>query len=307
MRNETMETDSAEVIPFDRSLVPGTQEATRPVSPFPDDSPLYFPVESRSVRVDDADGLPQSASGFKAIVRTDTNQVLGIHGRSYKVVPNEPLFRGFDEALQASDLDLSGLAIEDHVNYGGRRVIRNYRFPTVTAEPRIGDIVELRISVINSFDSGNAFTAQVGGMRLWCLNGAVSLQGTSSVYGRHTSGFDNNRALTKINKAIERYLVAATDWSEWSQRELTSLQVQTALEAFPDLNPTLLKRLEQAWTIESDHAGNTVWALYNAATRWSTHTPVRPSSEPNRASIVMDRERRVRQFMHSRAFKKLVA
>ena len=67
------------------------------------------------------------------------------------------------------------------------------------------------------------------------------------------------------------------------------------------------ERLEQAWTIESNNAGSTVWALYNAATRWSTHTPVRQSSEPNRASIVLDRERRVRQFMHSRAFKKLAA
>ncbi len=304
-----METSNAKVIPFDRSLVTvqGTEEAICPVSPFLDDSPLYFPVESRSVCVNDAEGLPRSASGYQAIVRTDTNVVLGIHGRAYKVVPNEPLFRGFDEALQTSDLDLSGLQIEDHVNYGGRRVIRNYRFPTITAEPRIGDIVELRISVINSFDSGNAFAAQVGGMRLWCLNGAVSLQGSTSVYGRHTSGFDNARALTKINEAIERYLVAALDWSEWSQRELTPLQAQTALEAFPDLNPTLLQRLEQAWTIESNNAGSTVWALYNAATRWSTHTPVRQSSEPNRASIVLDRERRVRQFMHSSAFKKLAA
>lgn len=304
-----METINADIIPFDHSLatVHGTEEAARPLSPFLDDSPLYFPVESRSVCVNDAEGLPRSAPGYQAIVRTDTNAVLGIHGRAYKVVPNEPLFRGFDEALQTSDLDLSGLKIEDHVNYGGRRVIRNYCFPTITTEPRINDIVELRISVINSFDSGNAFAAQVGGMRLWCLNGAVSLQGSASVYGRHTSGFDNARALTKINEAIERYLVAALDWSEWSQRELTPLQAQTAFEAFPDLNPTLLQRLEQAWTIESNNAGNTVWALYNAATRWSTHAPVRQSSEPNRASIVLDRERRVRQFMHSRVFKKLAA
>jgi len=304
-----MEISNADIIPFDHSLATahGKEEAARPVSPFPDDSPLYFPVESRLVCVNDAEGLPQSASGYQAIVRTDTNAVLGIHGRAYKVVPNEPLFRGFDEALQTSDLELSGLKIEDHVNYGGRRVIRNYCFPTITAEPRIGDIVELRILVINSFDSGNAFAAQVGGMRLWCLNGAVSLQGSASVYGRHTSGFDNARALTKINEAIERYLVQALDWSEWAQRELTPLQAQTALEAFPDLNPTLLQRLEQAWTIESNNAGSTVWALYNAATRWSTHTPVRQLSEPNRASIVLDRERRVRQFMHSRAFKKLAA
>jgi hypothetical protein len=268
---------------------------------------MYFPVSSRSVCVNDSDGRPQPSADYQAIVRSDTNTVLGIHGRSYKVVPNEPLFRGFDEALRASGLNLSGLVIEDHVNYGGRRVIRNYRFPAITTEPRIGDIVELRVSVINSFDCANAFSAQVGGMRLWCLNGAVSLQGGASVYGRHTSGFDNARALAKINEAVGRYLTASLDWSEWSQREITPLEAQTALKSFPDPNPRLLQRLEQAWATESDHAGNTVWALYNATTRWATHTAVRESSEGNRASIVLDRERRVRHFMNSRAFKKLAA
>lgn len=304
-----METNTAQAIPCARStaLATASELPARTEDPFPATSPLYFPVEARAVCVSDADGRPQSTTGYKAIVRTDTNQVMGIHGRSYKVVPNEPLFRGFDEALRGSALDLRGLQVEDHINYGGRRVIRNYRFPTITTEPRVGDTVELRISVINSFDSGNAFSAQVGGVRLWCLNGAVSLQGVASVYGRHTSGFDNARALSKINEAIERYLLAAMDWSEWSQRELSAPQAQTALEAFPDLNPTLLQRLERAWAIESEHAGSTVWALYNAATRWSTHAPVRDSSAPNRASIVMDRERRVRHFIRSRAFKKLAA
>lgn len=275
--------------------------------PFPVNSPMYFPVEARSVCVHDAGGLPQRTHGYQAIVRADTQEVLGIHSRSYKLVANEPLFRGFDEALRTSDLDLDGLMIDDHVNYNGRRVIRNYRFPAITTEPRIGDIVELRISVVNSFDCVNAFSAQVSGMRLWCLNGAVSLQGATSVYGRHTRGFDTERALAKINEAIERYLVAANDWSEWSQREISVLEAQSALDAFPDMNPTLAKRLEEAWATESAHAGRTVWALYNATTRWATHTPVRDSSTGNRASIVLDRERRVRQFMRSRAFRKLAA
>jgi len=304
-----MQATTATVVPFDR-LLTMDQSAVAPAiaqSLFPASSPMYFPVESRTISVNDQEGLPEKADGFQAIVRTDTNEVLSVQGRNYKVIPNEPLFRGFDDALQSSGMDLSGLQIDDQVNYGGRRVIRHYRFPMITSEPRINDIVQLRISVINSFDSFNAFSAQVSGLRLWCLNGAVSLHGSTSVYGRHTSGFDNTRALSKINEAVERYMTAATDWSEWSERELTETEARTALEAFPDMNPTLLQRLEQAWKVESGHAGSTVWALYNATTRWSTHTQVRKSSEPNRESIVMDRERRVRQFMNGRAFKKLAA
>lgn len=304
-----MESNTATVMPFGRAPDSIRQSSLPKLKgdPFPAHSPMYFPVEARGVSVSDADGSPQSNKRYRAIVRTDTQEVLGIHSRHYKVVPNESLFRAFDEALRTSDLDLQGLAIEDHVNYGGRRVIRNYRFPGITAEPRVGDIVELRISVVNSFDCANAFSAQVGGLRLWCLNGAVSLQRSASVYGRHTSGFDNARALTKINEAIEHYLVTARDWSEWSQRELTRSEVQAALEAFPDLNPKLLQQMEWTWAIESAYAGSTVWALYNATTRWATHGRIREASEANRASIVLDRERRVRQFMRSRAFRKLVA
>jgi hypothetical protein len=303
-----MQTQTASIV----TLPPATDSAERLIqkaagAPFPVRSPIYFPVETRPVSVSDAHGLPQRTGGYQAVVRTDTQEVLGIHSRSYKVVPNEPLFRGFDEALRTSNLNLDGLFIDDHVNYGGRRVIRHYRFPCITTEPRIGDIVELRISVVNSFDRANAFSAQVGGMRLWCLNGAVSLQGAMSVYGRHTAGFDTARALGKINEAIERYLIAASDWSEWSQREITELEARTALAAFPDLNPALETRLGEAWSTESTQAGRTVWSLYNATTRWATHTPVRESSAGNRASIVLDRERRVRQFMQSRAFLRLVA
>lgn len=303
-----MQTQSASIatgLP-DADFVDGTiQKAAG--DPFPVRSPIYFPVETRPVSVADPRGLPQRTGSYQAVVRTDTQELLGIHSRSYKVVPNEPLFRGFDEALRASNLHVDGLIIDDHVNYGGRRAIRHYRFPCITTEPRIGDIVELRISVVNSFDCANAFSAQVGGMRLWCLNGAVSLQGATSVYGRHTAGFDTGRALGKINEAIERYLLAAVDWSEWSQREISEVDARTALAAFPDLNPALESRLEQAWNTESAQAGRTVWSLYNATTRWATHTPVREASAGNRASIVLDRERRVRQFMSSRAFRRLAA
>lgn len=185
-----METQTAPVVRFAHAADPARALHIETGSPFPVTSPMYFPVASRSICVADAAGEPQPTNAWQAIVRTDTREVLGIHSKSYKVVPNEPLFRGFDEALRTSDLDLQGLVVEDHVNYGGRRVVRNYRFPAITAEPRVGDIVELRISVVNSFDCANAFSAQVGGMRLWCLNGAVSLQGATSVYGRHTAGFD---------------------------------------------------------------------------------------------------------------------
>ena len=66
-------------------------------------------------------------------------------------------------------------------------------------------------------------------------------------------------------------------------------------------------RLDEAWAVEAQLAGQTVWGLYNALTRWSTHAPVRVASEANRAAVVLNRESLVRRALASPAFQRLAA
>ena len=89
------------------------------------------------------------------------------------------------------------------------------------------------------------------------------------------------------------------------QYDVAFLEYLKGIESMPDINPRVMARLEDAWSVESGQAGSTVWALYNALTRWSTHAEVRPSAAHNRAAIVLDRESRVDQVIRGQAFRRL--
>ena len=271
---------------------------------FPSNSVAYFPVGLSDINVPGCD-----AGSFQAVVRQDTNKVLGVHRRGYKLIPNREVFTRFEDVLFNSGIDLNGLEVKDQVAQEGRMVVRSYIFPAVTNEPQVGDIVRFALKVTNSYDGGAAFRAIMSGLRLVCTNGmVVPSNKASTVYGRHTSGFSPDRAVSKILFAVDSFLnLWAKQWARWSEREITADAAMAVFQAMPDINQRLLAKLEEAWGIESAQAGTTVWGLYNALTRWSTHAEVRPSSAGNRAAIVLDREAKVDQVIRSPEFARLSA
>lgn len=281
-----------------------TQQQSR-TSPavFPAESPAYFPVSLTEIDVPGFD-----ARGFQAVVRKDTGKVLGIHRRGYHLIPNREIFKRFEDVLASSSINLSGLEVKDAVAQEGRMVVRSYIFQNIHNEPQVGDLVKFVLKVTNSYDGGLAFRAFMSGLRLVCTNGmVVPSDRSSTVYGRHTSGFSPDRAVSKILYAVDSFMHWGKMWQKWSEREVTSDDAKGVFEAFPDINHRLMGRLEDAWSVESSQAGSTVWALYNALTRWSTHAEVKPSAAGNRAAIVLDREAKVEQVIRGQAFRRLAA
>jgi uncharacterized protein DUF932 len=223
-----------------------------------------------------------------AVVREDTGDVLGIHRRTYRLVPNREVFEPFEETLLRSGVPIEGLA------YRGRTVVREYIFPHVAFEPQIGDVVEFKLLVVNSYDATNAFRAVMAGRRRLCLNGVGEER---KAHARHTSGFSSERAIDGIRRAMDRYFALDGEWKRWAAREITPETAREVFEAMPEANPRRLARLDEAWAVEAQLAGQTVWGLYNALTRWSTHAPVRAASEANRAAVVLNRESLVRRAL----------
>lgn len=269
---------------------------------FPTTAPAYFPVALRDVVVPGA-----AADAFQAVVREDTNQVLGVHRRGYKLVPNREIFTRFEEVLLHSGVPLDGLSVRDQLAQGGRMVVRNYLFPKITAQPQLGDIVRFALTVTNSYDGGAAFRAFMSGLRLVCTNGMVMPSDKSGiVYARHTAGFSAGRATAKITAAVDAFLHTwSKRWTRWAEREITTEQAGAVFNAMPGINPRRLAALEEAWGIESAQAGASVWGLYNAMTRWATHAEVRASSSGNRAAIVLGREAQVERLLQSPEFTQL--
>ncbi len=273
-------------------------EATHPVCGGTD---IYFPVETRPAEVDG-----REVPGYLAVLRSDTGQVFGFHRADYRLVRNAELFPQFDEALLECGFDLSGMMVSDAIAYGGARTIRTYRLPRERVEVGVGDPVEFELRILNSYDSSVAFSALSAARRLACLNG-MTIGSSFKLYGRHTKGFGVTDLVGKLKAALTLYRQGTEQFMRWGYRRIMDEDVTAVMREIPHMNETLLKKLLGYWAREQQRQGNSLWALYNAATYWATHEGVRRSSSDNIAAIVLEREARVARMVESAAFQRLAA
>ena len=263
---------------------------------------LYFPVESQPIQAydDPTNSVIDGGDGFQAIVRTDTQKILAVHKQDYHLVRNEDIYPKYEDALKRSRLDLTDMRVEDEIAFDGGRSIRTYHFPAHQVE--IGkagsnDMVDLQLRVLNSYDGAYAFKSIVGAYRLICSNGMVIGNKFAETYGKHTTGIDIDKAIRKVNGAVEIFLNNVEMWQGWSSTQITDVEATRIIKALPGINERLEETLFGYWTIEHLKAGRTKWAMFQALTFWSTHATVRGTSKENSSSIILNREGRVRSVL----------
>lgn len=255
-------------------------------------SPLFFPVAEERVMV----GNVQS-SDHKAIVRPDTGEVLAIHGSGYNLTPNEAILTQFVKALETSGLDLSGAVVQAQHSHAGARMFAKVRLPAHQVDIGGGDLVDLQMSVINSYDGWTAFKSIFGGFRLLCSNGMVIGQKMWQGYGRHTQGLDITASAQKLERVGSQYLETASVWEKWSRAPITIDQMAEVIQAVTPVEKTRTM-LEEQFMRETVELGSTVWAGYNALTHWSTHTVSNRNNASNVAAAAQfQREEQVRKVL----------
>ena len=227
-------------------------------------------------------------------------KILAVHKQDYHLVRNEDIYPKYEDALKRSKLDLTDMRVEDEIAFDGGRSIRTYHFPAHQVE--IGkagsnDMVDLQLRVLNSYDGAYAFKSIVGAYRLICSNGMVIGNKFAETYGKHTTGIDIDKAIRKVNGAVEIFLNNVEMWQGWSSTQITDVEATRIIKALPGINERLEETLFGYWTIEHLKAGRTKWAMFQALTFWSTHATVRGTSKENSSSIILNREGRVRSVL----------
>jgi hypothetical protein len=264
---------------------------------------IYFPVEARPLSevLDPALGI-KVPHGQQAVIRTDSNEILHVPKTRFQLLPNSEVFPMIEEAISKSHVDMSGMKIRDNMAFSGGMTVRTYTFPNHIVEPKVGDITQLEMKVINSYNGGSQFKAHIGGMRLACLNGMVMPHGQLNLIGaRHTKGLAAKlpNVVAKMIKALEIFNTTTESWSLMTEKEITDAQALSIIEKLPQSNERLTDRLRCLWLDHKDEMGPTMWALYNALTYWSTHEDIRASSRSNAASVVLERESKVQRVLES--------
>ena len=284
----------------------------------------------------------------KAVVRSDTGDFIGNHSKRYKTIPHIDLYKKHTEKLLDSKLGSGALEVIDQTWDNGAKARRTIHFLDHKTEVKNNDNICLRSDIFNSIDGSWAFQTFTGAFRSLCLNTLVF--GGQKFYHerrKHTSGLNVNSALSKISNTLDIYTNQSDKFKKWSNAKVTDAQViqllantvakkESKTVATLDLhdimgddlykkdvynkdlvNTNLCDYLYYRYQQEQGSLGQTLWALYNAVTHWSTHTDETFEREnkkgkvieismgrkgSQRANVQKDREIAVRNMLDSRHF-----
>ena len=237
-----------------------------------------FPVESQPV----FDQLGNEINGSQAVVRTDTDEVLGVHGSRYRILSHDDVVNSTLDAVKEADLS-DDYELKVKVIDGGRKLRGEILFNNITVEPAVGDIVQYRINFFNSYDASWSFSQAADGLRLWCLNGCTTPMGTARSNFKHTQSINIEGSAQKMVNGIDVFMNNKTLWQDWMNikvsDEMAEMFFKKTLAKAPSrqrlvdkLNNKQLENLLSIWANEKRSLGSNKWALYNAMTYWSTHT-----------------------------------
>ncbi len=243
-----------------------------------------FPIETYDLAaIKDGDinfyNVPPSMA--RCIIRTDTKEVLGVHGSKYKAIKHDDVVNSVFEAVTASgisnDYDHKVSAFDN-----GAKMRGIIRFNDLTIEPSVGDIIAFQLTFFNSYDGSWAFQQSAEGIRLDCLNGMVSQYSVAKTWQKHTANINVKASASKLQAALDGFFKTKEQYWAWQRIHVSD---QMAEDFFKQKvcrinnntstfkwNEKRLDDLMVCWRNDSQALGHNKWALYNALTYWSSHT-----------------------------------
>lgn len=250
-------------------------------------------------------------SSHKAIVRTDTNQALGIVGKSYQPIQNDALINLFEYLREDAQID--NIVTLGH----GRRVFVTASID-IQGEVKDGDPIRRYIHAFNSFDGTSSMGVFFSDMRLVCSNQLAYIAGKgarkahgegSGLVVRHSKGAIEfaKRLPQLIDLQNRSFLQDLEQLKPLTTTRLTTETARAVLErVFADKLATPIKDrdsgkarqrtladLPEIATIRSHCFGSTgigidpsdrsAWNLLQGITQWATHDAGRAKDGTERA------------------------
>ena len=237
-----------------------------------------FPIETCNL---DAEGVPVPESMARAIVRTDTNQVLGVHGSKYKAIKHDDVVNSVFDAVHDSHISRD-FSHNIEVFDNGAKLRGVITFNDLVVEPVKDDYIKFQIKFFNSYDSSWAFQQIAQGIRLWCLNGCTTADTVATTWAKHTSNVSVKGSVSKIHAALQAFKNTPQMYVDWMNVPVDDKQAESFFKTTicnvktntseSKFNTKQLESLMGCWFVEKKSLGNNKWALYNACTYWASHT-----------------------------------
>lgn len=251
------------------------------------------------------------------IVRTDTHTQVGVVSAEHVVRPttkgNVKIARNYYKVVTHKELVTSTNAVLEHLgmeykatpytSHNGGRFSMSYFFPNEAIEPVKGDFVNMRLDLLNSFDTSRPVGFELGGLRKVCSNGMTAYQKAFFEFKRHGESFEMDIIMAQLNHAVDVFRKEMNGFYKIMGKTPLTVRAGIALiqklldskvcpEKYGEMVKTVWTNPEMANFIipELDHTGRvvenefkhvmtdpsldaarTVWTFYNAWTLIITH------------------------------------
>ncbi len=238
---------------------------------------LDFPVELMLIPHPVDSGTGKAIPNVKAVVRTDTNEVLNIVSGRYPLIPHNDVFGAMDEAIAKAGVVVSSRKCRLAQRGGYARATWVTEQKVAVAE---NDIIKLTIEGRSSYNYSSLVSLELGGERLICTNGMTVSHHLARAAKRHVPSLQVPRLVEEIAKMLSNVETFSKEWVEWDAREFTTESLAGWLEQ--PSHKEMLSKKSRAMVIEyfvaqPDRVAAglelkaSAWEAFNALTWFGTH------------------------------------
>jgi hypothetical protein len=225
-----------------------------------------FPVEIKEIYTCDklTDGfLNTPIPNRKAVVRLDTGTVVGLTSNRYQLVEHKEVIRIFD-GISAMHRD------KVEICQGGAIMFADYKMNSgrdTTRQIAVGDVVDFKIRVFNSYNMMMGIGFEIFAIRLVCTNGLMIPKSVSRLSYKHLLGNEANRLKDIVENTYANSLDVTNQWLNWTRERALPASINSYFTSVGDrLGQKDFERLVQA-----SHASKSVWEMFNVMTQYTTH------------------------------------
>lgn len=278
------------------------------------ESPLFFEVYERPLSFRGKSGEYYDSPNHKAIVRMKDGEPIqiGMVGKNYKVIKMRELCESVEDELRngLNPTVFQGVQVHDRTAYHGGICIRQYVFPSTKISVGNHSRVAFRTVIVNGYDGASSFKMYSGAIDFFCENGMVS-GSYDMIVARHSAGLTIPKVASILNRSIEVFHTQANTWRKWVWKKITTDDARECFKSMPNVSDRRVEQLVHLYKIETERHGNTIWAMYSAATFFASHDKgdfaVRDTGRDHLASTLLQREKDVQLWQESESFLKLAA
>ncbi len=228
--------------------------------------------------------------GIVGVQTADGAHCLGMYAKKEHFVDNKTLVVAFREALAKLSLAWQ----EDIFTVNGGAVMHAlFTIQSVAFNGPDNKPLNLRVRLINSYDGSFKVSFVIEAFRLVCLNGCVGMRAVFELFKRHMGDINIGNIIETVAPQIERGGDSlANSFKQLADVNITNEQGNFMLRNMFLASPLkfsglMARKIENAWdnpTDDEKDSHNTLFGLYNAATRTWRDMPAEKTPLVQRAS-----------------------